>query len=369
MNNAFQKDQAALLLEQVEKGRISRRRFTQAIAAMFAVPAGLGATMSFAQAKQLVLVNWGGDAMTAYDEAYGKPFQEETGIRVVEDGTGPTEGALRAQAQSGNVTWDVVDADPFSAIALGKEGVVQPIDYTIVDKSKFREGFGWEHATSAYFFSFVIAYNATKYDTPPASLADFFDVEKFPGNRAMYKWGVSSWEAALLADGVARDALYPLDLERAHKKIEAFKEHVSVFWGGGAELQNALLTGEADMAIAWNTRAKVVEQDTGGDVKYIWDDGLLQPASFAVMANNPGGTEPAMQLLAAMQVPERQLVMFEMLGQGPANPAADALIAEEDKRHNCVDPENMAKQIPLDMEWYAENYGAALDAYLAIISA
>ena len=36
---------------------------------------------------------------------------------------------------------------------------------------------------------------------------------------------------------------------------------------------------------------------------------------------------------------------------------------------NPVDPANMAKQITLDMEWYAANYGPALDEYTKIISA
>jgi putative spermidine/putrescine transport system substrate-binding protein len=90
---------------------------------------------------------------------------------------------------------------------------------------------------------------------------------------------------------------------------------------------------------------------------------------MAVIKGNPGGREAAMQFIASAQDPQKQLVMFEMLGQGPANPAADALIPEDRKRFNPVDPANMAKQIPLNMEWYAENYGPALDQYTAVISA
>ena len=44
---------------------------------------------------------------------------------------------------------------------------------------------------------------------PPTGMADFFDVKKFPGKRSLYKWGVSSWEAALLADGIAPDIALP----------------------------------------------------------------------------------------------------------------------------------------------------------------
>ena len=123
------------------------------------------------------------------------------------------------------------------------------------------------------------------------------------------------------------------------------------------------------MALIWSTRAQLIEQDSGGRIKFIWDQGLISPGALAVLKGNPGGKDAAMQFIASAQDPEKQLIMFEKLGQGPANPAADALIPADKKRINPVDPENMAKQIPLDMEWYAENYGPALDEYTKIIAA
>ncbi|MGX9119589.1 ABC transporter substrate-binding protein [Mesorhizobium sp. BHbsci] len=353
------------------RGEISRRQFTQLAALVLAgTPILLRSTGAFAQAKELVLVNWGGDAITAYDAAYGQAFTKETGITVKMDGSGPTEGAIAAQFKSGAPTWDLVDVDPFSAITLGAQGMLEPIDYSIVDKKKMREGFGWEHAASTYFFSYVIAYDSEKFGSQaPTGMADFFDVTKFPGKRSLYKWGVSSWEAALLADGIAPASLYPLDLKRAHDKIAAFKENVVAYWGGGAESQSVLLDGEASMAIVWSTRASLIEQDSGGKIKFIWDQGLISPGALAVLKGNPGGKDAAMKFIASAQDPEKQLIMFDKLGQGPANPAADALIPADKKRINPVDPENMKKQIALDMEWYAKNYGAALDEYTKIISA
>lgn len=349
---------------------ISRRRFTQMAALLVgAAPLALRVPGAFAQSGDLVFVNWGGDASTAYDAAYGKPFQEATGVAVKQDGSGPTEGAILAQATSGNPTWDIVDIDPFSAITLGKQGMLEPIDYAVVDKNKMRPGFGWDFAASTYFFSYIIAYDAEKYgDTAPTGMADFFDVEKFPGKRSMYKWGSGMWEAALLAEGVAPDQLYPLDLPRAHAKIAAFKDNVVSYWGGGAESQSVLLNGDASMALIWSTRASLIEKDSGGRIKFIWDQGLISPGAMAVLKANPGGKENAMKFIASAQEPERQLIMFQMLGQGPANPATDALIPPDQKAINPVDPANMAKQIPLDMEWYAENYSTALEEYTKIIS-
>lgn len=371
MNKHFEADQLEILADKARNGAISRRRFTQlAVALMGTAAVGLRGTPVLAQSGELVFVNWGGDAMTAYDTAYGAPFLAEAGITVKQDGSGPSEGAIQAQFESGKPAWDIVDADPFSAQALGKKGMMEPIDYAVVDKTKTREGFGWEYAASSYFYSYIIAYDAKKYgDTPPTSMADFFDVEKFPGKRGMYKWGAGMWEALLMGDGVAPADLYPLDLDRAHKKLEAFKGNVAGYWGGGAESQSMLMNGDASMVLVWSTRAKLLEKDSGGDISFIWDQGLIAPGSMAVIKGNPGGAEAAMKFIASAQDPARQLVMFNLLAQGPANPATDALLPPEDARYNPVDPGNAAKQIPLNMEWYETNYGPALDAYLAIISA
>ncbi|MGB7242920.1 MAG: extracellular solute-binding protein, partial [Sulfitobacter sp.] len=231
-------------------------------------------------------------------------------------------------------------------------------------------GFGWDYAASSYFYSYVIAYDATKFgDNPPTGMADFFDVDKFPGKRAMYKWGVGVWEALLMGDGVAKADLYPLDIARAHDKLRAFKDNVVAFWGGGAESQSLMLDGEASMALIWSTRAKLLEEDSEGDIKFIWVDGLLAPGSMAVLKGNPGGAENAMNFIASAQDPARQIALFDILSNGPANPAADALVPDDRKRFNPVDPKNFAVQIPLDMEWYEANYGAALDEYLGIVSA
>ena len=263
MNDAFERDCIEILVEKARRGGVSRRQFAQwAAIALGGAPLALRSTGARAADKQLVLVNWGGDAIKAYDQAFGQPFFKETGIEVKEDGTGPTEGAIAAQFKSGKPTWDLVDADPFSAITLGKQGMIEPIDYTIVDKSKMRPGFGWDYAASTYFFSYVIAYDAQKFTSdPPKGMADFFDVAKYPGKRSLYKWGAGMWEAALLADGVAPDKLYPLDLKRAHDKLAAFKPNVVSYWGGGAASQQVMLSGDASMAIIWSTRASLLDHD------------------------------------------------------------------------------------------------------------
>ena len=123
------------------------------------------------------------------------------------------------------------------------------------------------------------------------------------------------------------------------------------------------------MVLIWSTRSRILEEDSGGDIKTTWAQGFLAPGAFAVVKGNPAGPKLAMEFIASAQDPERQLVMFKEFGHGPANPATDALLPPELKAYNPVDPENAAQQIALDMAWYDEHYSAALDAYLKVISA
>jgi len=368
LNSHFQKDQALILAQNLKSGRISRRAFVQGIGMIAGASAiGLG-TARADDARQMVFVNWGGDAIKAMAEAFGNDFTKETGIVILYDGSGPTEGAITAQAQGGKPAWDMVDCDPFSGQAMGRKGFMRKIDWSVVDPAKIREGFQWDYAASSYFFSYIMAFDTTQVKSAPASMADFFDVEKFPGKRTLYKWGVGMWEAALLADGVKPEDLYPLDLDRAHKKIAAFKPHVAGYWASGAESQSMFPNGDASMGLIWSTRAMLLDKDSGGDIKMSWAQGTLSPGSSGVLMNNPGGAEDAMKYIASTQDPARQVKLFELLGNGPANPAADAMIPADQQQYNPVDPKNFALQVPLDMDWYENNYSAALDAYLGVIS-
>ncbi len=60
----------------------------------------------------------------------------------------------------------------------------------------------------------------------PQSWTDFFDTAKFPGPRSLPDTGDREWWvplAALLADGVAPDKAFPMDIDRAYKKLDALK--------------------------------------------------------------------------------------------------------------------------------------------------
>ncbi|UWR71022.1 ABC transporter substrate-binding protein [Phaeobacter inhibens] len=363
----FQRDCCELLAERFRSGKLDRRGFLTGLVALGA--ATMAAPGARAAGQKLVVVNWGGDAIDAYSAAFAEAYEAATGNKLKIDGSGPLEGSMKTQFESNSVRWDVCDAEPYSAIRLGREGMMEKIDYSIVDRSKIEPGFDGEFYVPSYFYSNVIAYDAARFgDDAPSTWADFWNVAKYPGKRTLYKWMTGVLEAALLADGVAPAELYPLDVDRALAKIEVLKPHIVSFWSSGAESQQLLRDGEASMGLLWHTRANLTKQDTEGEVDWTFDQGLVSPSGWTVIKGNPAGLKAAMEFIALAQNPDNQVTLLNELGNGPANPAAHALVSEEMKPVDASSKENLERQIALQAEWYADHYGTALDKYLALVS-
>ena len=68
----------------------------------------------------------------------------------------------------------------------------------------------------------------------PQSWADFWNLKEFPGKRTLGRISQSVLEAALLADGVPFDKLYPIDVKRALEKIKEIKSQ-TLFWRTAVE--------------------------------------------------------------------------------------------------------------------------------------
>lgn len=364
----YMQDVLQLSLEGFRKGEVSRRDFLTICAmAGVAAPTLLSASESRAAAKDIVLWNWGGDAAKCHTQAFGAPFSKDTGMGFKIDGTGPLEGKIKKMVESGKITADVADADAFNAISLGKQGLLEPIDYSVVDKKKIIPGFAFDHGVSIIFYGYALMYDTKKFGSnPPSNWADFFDTKKYPGKRSLYKWANGSLEGALVADGVAKDKLYPLDVPRALKKIKSIKKD-SIYWGSGAESQAHLVNAEVSMGIVWQNRAKVIEADTGGRFRMIMNEAIAMPGAWVVPKGNPAGRKAVMQFIAACQKPERQVAMFKCHGMTPSNPEAFPMIPKDLHRFAITLPENFKKVIPVDSAWWAANGGKAVNAYLEAI--
>ena len=178
-----------------------------------------------------IVVNHSGGSMgSAMRKAFFNGFEKKYGIKVVE--TSPADfGKLRAMVESGNVEWDVTEIGGQDAIRATKMNLVEKIDDKIVDRSKYPEKVRTPYVFASSVYTTIIGYrnDVFKGGTQPKSWADWWDVKKFPGARSMRNNPTDNLEFALLADGVAMDKIYPIDFDRAFKKLDQIKPHVSVW--------------------------------------------------------------------------------------------------------------------------------------------
>ncbi|MFZ9950354.1 MAG: extracellular solute-binding protein [Gemmobacter sp.] len=350
-----------------QAGRMDRRTFLALCGMAGFATAAVSAGDAKAAADQIVLWNWGGSSEECHGSAIGKPFTAETGIPVAFDTSGPLQGKIKEMVDSGKVTADVCDGDLFDAVALGKTGHLEPIDYSVVSKDRTVNGYALEHGISVILYGYAFVYDTQAYgDNPPTGWKDFFDVEKFPGKRSLYKWANGSLEAALMADGVAKDALYPLDLDRALAKIKAIKDH-SIYWGSGSEAHAMVVNGEVSMGMIWQNRGRNMEIDTEGRYKLVMNEALAMPGAYIVPRGNPAGAD-VMKFIATAQTVQAQLEIFQCLGMTPANPEAFAMLAGEDASYAITSAANIDRVAFNDPVWWGENTDAAVNAFLEAIS-
>lgn len=364
-----QEDMLELLKEQHDKGVIDRRSFLFAAAALGASPfAGAGSALAQVKAKEIVIANSGGDYIRGFYEAFGAPFEKaHPGVKVVVDGSGATSAKIKTMVETKNTIWDTCDRNLAAAQELGQQGLLEDIDYSIVDKSKIRPEHVAQWGCASYMFANVITYQTNAFGgRKPMTWKDFWNVKDFPGKRGLRKHIDGQIEAALLADGVDPKKLYPIDMKRALDKIKQIKEHC-IFWSTGAEAQQLLRDQEVSMCNLWNHRSSVMRRETNGRVDFHFNEGIAWVAAWIVPKNNPAGKD-VFQLIRMAQEPERQVALFKLVGNGPTNPAASAMLPDDEKILDPGSPANYPLQVPVNNKWYADNSAAALTQYIEAVS-
>ncbi len=302
-------------------------------------------------ADSLNFVSWGGTTQDAQKEAWAVPFTKATDIKVVQDG--PTDyGKLKAMVESGNVQWDVVDVEADFALRAASEGLLEPLDFNQIKRDKIDPRFVSDHGVGSFFFSFVLGYNEGKLGAnKPVDWTALFDTKTYPGKRALYKWpSPGVLELALLADGVAADKLYPLDQDRAFKKLDTIKKDI-VWWGGGAQSQQLLASGEASMGQMWNGRVYALQQD-GAPVGVSWKQNLVM-ADFLVVPKGAKNKDAAMKFIAEATSARGQADFSNLSAYAPVNldsvPRLDSTLAKN------LPTAYGADQITLDFAYWAKN--------------
>ncbi|MGY9033377.1 MAG: ABC transporter substrate-binding protein [Rhodobacterales bacterium] len=335
--------------------------------------ASLLATTALAQDKTVTIASWGGSYQEAQTKALFEPAAKATGIIVKEETYGGMSD-VRLQVTSGAVTFDIVASGSGSAARAGAEGLLEELDYSVIDVTTFYPALYSKHCVGGDVFSTVYAWNTNTYgDAGPQSWADFWDVEKFPGSRAYRGKVAGALAPAMMADGVPMDKVWEeLDSEegilRAINKVRELKPHIAVFWSSGAQHAQLMKDGEVDMTTGWNGRFDNAKKD-GGKVAYSFNQALLDYDCFAIPKGAPN-KDTAMMFLNEISKAEYQDDLPKYITYGPTNKAAydTGVITPEVAATLPSSPANAALQLPISLEWYAKWETIAAEMYQEMLT-
>ena len=161
-----------------------------------AVAAGVAFAAGSAQAVDLTIVSWGGAYTASQQKAYHDPYVAENPDVTIINDDNAAEGLakVRAQVESDNVTWDVVDMVAADAITACDEGLIMEIDpdtwlAAAPDGTPASEDFfagtlspgGTNCFIPQIVYSTTFGYRTDVFEgEQPSTIADVFDLEKVP---------------------------------------------------------------------------------------------------------------------------------------------------------------------------------------------
>jgi putative spermidine/putrescine transport system substrate-binding protein len=327
---------------------------------------GLSCTISIASAaERITVVSFGGAYTNAQKKGSHEPFMEKTGVQILSEDYNGGLGKLRAQVESGSVTWDVVDLETSDVIRACDEGLIDTVDVNDLkpgtDGSPAADDFMptavKKCGIGAIVWSTVFAYDKTKMPTAPHSIADFFDTNKYPGKRGMKRSPKVNLEMALMADGVAAADVYkvlstPEGQNRAFNKLAQIKDQL-VWWKSGAQAPQLLADGEVVMTTAYNGRIYNAVKNESKPFVIVWDGQVMDIDYWAIPAGAPNKAR-AQEFLVFATAPEQLARQSKFISYGPPRKTAAATVDESMKKHIPTAPVNLTNALAADAEFWAD---------------
>jgi putative spermidine/putrescine transport system substrate-binding protein len=322
--------------------------------------------------EPLTVVTWGGAYEAAQRAAVFEPFTAATGIPVeIERYDGAIEALRRHLARDDPPDWDVIDLIRSDAREACGDGLLAPLDPAILAPgpdgtpavADFIDGANGRCAVTQLVFATVIAYDDRAFPgEKPQTVADFFDLDRFPGRRALRDRPVGLLDWALRSYGVPRDQIYDLlsterGLALATRRLDAIRDDL-VWWRDGAAPADLLISGTVAMASGYNGRffhARAVE---GAPISVIWDSALLGYNTWAIVRGTPRAAA-AEQFVRFATRAEPLAGIANRIPYGPARRSAQRRVGLHIPTgipmapHLPTAPRHQAIALEKDDAWYA----------------
>jgi putative spermidine/putrescine transport system substrate-binding protein len=319
---------------------------------------------------KLTVASWAGQYGHAQTSALLVPFASRSGIdvRLAEYDGGTAE--LGRQVATGRYAWDVVDLELPDAVAACRQGLLEPIDAGALPDGPngapaaqdFVAGAIGPCWIASVVYSQIIAYDPRRFaGREPSTLADFFDLRKFPGSRALRRASPKlNLEMALLADGVARGAVYatlstPAGVARALAKLDTIRSAL-VWWSSDAPPVRMVADGRAAFTTILNGDAFDAAMH-GGRLGVIWDRQLYEFDVFGIPKGDPKHNT-AMDFIRFATQAENLAAVAGWVPYGPARASALPAVGDNPDLKIAMTPylptthEHFATAFAIDDEWW-----------------
>ena len=239
------------------------------------------------QTVELVIPGYGGPADDAVVKYINPPFEKLTGVKVTIV-QGPDTAKLQQMIKSNNVEWDLwpTGADLLPSIWQDPNPSFVPIDYK---NSKYAASipkqYKFKYLNGVDGYSMGIVWRKDEFPNGgPQSWVDVWNVDKFPGPRALPRRTADLVDIAVMAQGVPANSpdFYPVNQSKAIAKIKEIKPHTAKFWTGGEEPMQLLLSGEAVVAGVWLSRV-VDPVKQGAPIQFTWKQNVFRTGGYAIV--------------------------------------------------------------------------------------
>ncbi len=327
----------------------------------------------------LTVTSWAGTYGQAQDRAMMRPF---AAARRVDTRLALWDGELKdvaAAVRTGAYKGDVIDFELPRAVEACARGLLERIDAgelppgddgtaAVEDFVPGAIGPCW---VGSVVYSHVIVAAPHRFATPPGTLADFFDTEKFPGRRALPRASPKfNLEMALLADGVAPADVYrtlstPEGLARAFARLAA----LNPIWAHDSrDALDRVKNGQAVMASVLNGDVFDARQDFRPDV--IWDRQLYELDVFAIPRGDPN-KDRAMEFIRFATGTQRLAQTASWLPYGPARRSAWNRVGENPDLKIAMTPfqptAHFDTAFAVDDRWWHDHMAALMPRWQAFI--
>lgn len=325
----------------------------------------LTAISSFAQADDLVTVNYGGAVGEAQKQAWVEPFAKESGLATTAISYTGDQAKIKAMTASGDVTWDVVEIGSQNLGRGCQDGLYEKLDWSkIINKSDLPREAVSPCGAGIFVSSTVLAYNPKLLKGTPSGWKDFWDVQKFPGKRGMRKDAHYNLEIALMADGVPPNQVFKVlstkeGQDRAFRKLDELRPNIQ-WWEAGAQAPQFLAAGDVVMTTAWNGRIGAAQKEGNKDLAISWRQNIADLDFFVI----PKGTKrkaQAEKFIGYSLSEAAQKAFASQITYGPVNKAALKALDPKTLENLPNSPANSVESLTEDFSFWTDN-GDALDS-------